>query len=451
MFDMESNIRAWSDHLRLRGKLKETDTIELENHLRDEIEDLTKAGLEPDEAFIISVKRLGNVNAISNEYSKINTESLWKHLLLEQSDNKAVSKNRRNIMLVIVFSLISGTLVKIPELFGYQLFSGASDIFYFKNLSLFILPLIAIYFLIDRKGSTKSAAAIMAIYFLSAIIINVYPTIAPNSTAFLTGIHLPILLWLIVGVAYIGAGWRENKGRMDFIRFTGESVIYGCLVFCGIIVLALFIQIIFNSININLSWFISNYVFVYGGCATAMITVYLVEAKKSIVENFAPILAKIFSPLFLIAMVAFLVVMLVSGKSPFAERDYLIGFDLMLVLVLGLVLYVISSRGLGNKSTFYDYLNFALIVMALIIDGIALSAIAFRLSAYGISPNKLAALGENIVMMVNLLGLAILYIRNFAGKIEFNWLEKWQTSYLGVYAIWMAVVAFIFPLVFGFN
>lgn len=69
------------------------------------------------------------------------------------------------------------------------------------------------------------------------------------------------------------------------------------------------------------------------------------------------------------------------GKSPFIERDFLIGFDLMLVLVLGLVLYVISARDIHDKAGFYDFMNLALILTALVIDGIALSAILFRLSA----------------------------------------------------------------------
>lgn len=451
MFDMEFSIRSWSDHLRSRGKLKEDDILELEGHLRDEIDDLTKAGLSPDEAFIISVKRLGNVNAISNEYSKINMTAFWKHLLVEQTDKVSERNNHRNIALVVLFSLLAGTLAKIPELFGYHLTDPVYNLFYLKNLSLFILPLIALYFLITRKLNWKCGAVTLGIFCLSAVVINLYPSFAPNSTEILTVIHLPILLWLIVGIVYIGKGWRESKGRMDFLRFTGEAIIYGGLVFCGIIALGMFIQVIFSTIKINIFWFDEEYLFVYGGCAAAMVAVYLVEAKKSIVENFAPILAKIFSPLFLISMVAFLIAMISTGKSPYDERNFLIGFDLMLVVVLGLVLYVISARGLKNLPTLFDYMNFALIVMALIIDFVALSAIVYRLSAYGISANKIAALGENLILMVNLGGLAVLYPGFFRKKIEFSLLERWQTAYLNVYAAWMAVVAFAFPLVFGFH
>jgi hypothetical protein len=249
----------------------------------------------------------------------------------------------------------------------------------------------------------------------------------------------------------MGAKWRTNKGRMDFIRFTGEGLIYGSLVMFGLWVLLGFTAIIFQSISIDIERFIENYFIFYGGCAAAMITVYLVETKKSIVENFAPILAKIFSPLFLITMVTFLGVVVITGNSPFVERNFLIGFDLMLVLVLGMVLYIISARNIYDNINIFDYLNVALVIVAIIVDGVALSAIIFRLSEYGISPNKMAALGENILLLVNLAGLVWLYIRYFMRKIEFKIIESWQTKYLTVYVIWMAIVVFVFPVVFGFK
>lgn len=450
MFDLELNIRSWSDHLRARGNFKDTDILELENHLRDEIEDLIKAGLTQDEAFLISVKRLGNVNLISQEYSKVNSENLWKHLFADSIDASSRYENKRNIMLVVIFSLLAGTLAKIPEIFGIHFNDNAAELFYFKNLSLFILPFISLFFIIKRKLSWKIIASIMGIYCFTAIVINIYPSFNPKNTELLTGIHVPIFLWLITGVAYMGEKWADSRSRMDFIRFTGESVIYGILICCGLMVLAAFTNMIFSAIQIDLSWFTENYLIVYGGCAAAMITVYLVETKKSIVENFAPILAKIFTPLFLLTMCAFIVSMIVTGKSLFIDRNFLIGFDLMLVLVLGLVLYVISARDIHDKVNLFDFMNLALIITALIIDGFALSAILLRLSTFGVTPNKIAALGENLILLVNLIGLAWSYICYFRKSIDFTKIEKWQTTYLYVYAIWMAIVAFLFPIIFGF-
>lgn len=451
MYDLEKNVHAWSDCLRSQGHFKETDIIELESHLHDEIEDLIHAGLSAEEAFLISVKRFGDTHSVSREYSKVNTENLWKQLMLEPEPTGFSSENKRTIGLVILFSFLAGTFFKIPELFGYSFNDPQYQLFYFKNLSFFILPLIALFFLYKNKANLKMTAVILGIFAGAALLINAYPSYPPNSTELLTALHLPLFLWLVTGVAYLDIQWRSSQGRMNFIRFTGEAIIYGTLIFCGLIVLAMFTQAMFFAIQIDASWFIQNYLIVYGAAAVAMITVYLVEIKKSVVENFAPILAKIFSPLFLFIMLAFLLVLVVSGKSPFMERDYLIAFDFMLVLVLGLVLYTISARNPYAKNKLFDYLNLALIVVAMIIDAVALSAILLRLSAFGITPNKLAALGENLILLINLAGLAWLYGRFFAKKIDFTQIENWQTSYLYAYAIWLAIVAFIFPIVFGFN
>jgi len=447
MFDLELNISSWSDYLRSSGKLDEEDVIELENHLREQTDELIENGLSEDEAFLISVKRLGNVNMISEEYSKVNTENLWKQLLLDPVDPGVKKKSRRDILLVVLFSLLAGTVAKIPTFFGLNM----DSVVYFRNLSFYILPFIALFFIIKHHVSKKLIGYITTIFVLTGVIINLYPSYDPNHTAMLTGIHLPIMLWLVTGVAYLGDKWRTKKGRMNFIRFTGESVIYGSLIMLGLMVLMMFIFAIFESIAIDAEGFFENYFIYYAGTAAAIITVYLVETKKSIVENFAPILAKIFSPLFLIVMLTFLMAIIFTGNSPFVERDFLIGFDLMLVLVLGMVLYTISARNVYDKINIFDYLNATLIFVAIIVDGVALSAILFRLSEYGISPNKLAALGENILLLVNLLALLWLYIRYFLNRIDFEKIEIWQTRYLTVYAIWMAIVVFVFPIVFRFR
>ncbi|MFA6359019.1 MAG: hypothetical protein WCY09_10275, partial [Candidatus Omnitrophota bacterium] len=361
-------------------------------------------------------------------------------------DSTVKMKTRHQILILVLFSILSGTLIKIAESFGYLI----DDLFFLKNITLLILPFVTLFFIIKRQLSWKFSAIILGIMLISAVIINIYPTLDPNHTGILTGIHLPLFLWLIIGVTYIGSEWKESKGRMNFIRFTGEAFIYGVLITCGVGVLCGFTLLIFSAIGIDLEGFVFDYLLIYGMCAAVMITLYLVEAKKSIVENFAPILAKIFSPLFLITMVVFLIVMAATGKSPFVDRNYLIGFDLMLVLVLGLVIFTISARNLQERKNIFDYLNLALIITALIIDLVALIAIVFRLQSFGITPNKLAALGENLVLLVNLVLLSIQYIRYFRNKIEFVQIEKCQTSYLNVYVVWLAIVAFVFPLLFGF-
>jgi hypothetical protein len=451
MFELETEIQLWRNHLRARGNFTDADISELEDHLRDEIEELMTRGLTPDESFIIGVKRSGNIDALSKEFTKVNTENLWKHLLIDPIDSAAKKESRRDITLVVIFTLLAGTLIKLPELFGLRFSDPGAEHFYLKNISLFILPFVSAFFLVKRKAARKTWATIMMTFIIAALIVNVYPSFPPYNTEILTILHLPLFLWLIVGVVYIGKQWQSSQGRMNFIRFTGEMVVYGVLVSAGILALGLFTLAIFKAIQVDAEKFLENYYFFYGACGAVLITGYLVEAKKSIVENFAPILAKIFSPLFLAIMVAFLIVMISTGKSPFMEREFLITFDIMLALVLGLVLFVISSRNNRQPANVFDYLNLTLIIVAFIIDGIALSAIIFRLSAFGITPNKLAALGENLLLLGNLGGLAWLYVLYFKKKCDFIKLEKWQTGYLLVYFIWTGIVAFLFPVLFGFK
>lgn len=447
MFDLEININAWCDYLRAGGHLSEEDVLELESHLREQVDELAGGGLAEEEAFLIGVKRMGNVHLISKEFSKVNTESLWKHLLTDPIDPEAKRKNRRDILLVALFSLLAGTAAKFPSILGIDI----GEITYFKNISLYILPFVAMFFAIRNRLDKKMSGRLAGIFVMTAVIVNAYPSNAPNHTEILAGIHLPILLWLVCGVAYAGSGWRNCDKRMDFLRFTGECFIYGSLIMLGLMVMSVFIQFIFESISVNASGFIGEYVLVYGGCAGVMITVYLVDAKKSVVENFAPVLAKIFSPMLLIILVVFLSGMIFTGKGLQVDRNFLIGFDLLLVLALGMVIYTLSAKKMHEKSNVFDYLNVALIAAAVLADLAALFAIAYRLSEYGISPNKMAALGENILMLGNLAGLLWLYIRHFKDGIGFAEIKAWQTSYLTVYAVWMAVVVFVFPLAFGFR
>jgi len=119
--------------------------------------------------------------------------------------------------------------------------------------------------------------------------------------------------------------------------------------------------------------------------------------------------------------------------------------------VAGLVLYAISARDPQQPPGLFDALQLVLVVSALLVDGLALGAVAARISEYGFSPNKVAALGENLILLVNLAWSAVLYGRFLAGRASFTQLERWQTAYLPVYALWAWVVVVVFPLVFAFR
>ena len=208
---------------------------------------------------------------------------------------------------------------------------------------------------------------------------------------------------------------------------------------------------VFMSIGMNFSEEIVINVGIVGAFAAPVVASYLAESKKSVVENIAPVLARIFSPLFLILLAAFVATMAFTRKSPFVDRDYLLGFEVLLVLVLAMVLYVISARPLGDEATVYDYLNAALISAALVIDVIVLSAVIYRSLDGGITPNRAMVIGLNSSFLVHFGGIILKHIEFFRGRRSYAHIEDWMTGFFPVYAGWSAVVALVFPVVYSFG
>jgi len=237
---------------------------------------------------------------------------------------------------------------------------------------------------------------------------------------------------------------------MDFIRFSGELVIYYVLIALGGAVLVGFMAMIFEAIGIDVEPFFESWLVPCGATAAVVVASWLVEAKQSVIENMAPVLTRLFTPLFAAVLVAFLATVLLTGRGVDVDRDVLIAFDLLLVVVLALLLYSVSARDPQSPPGIFDILQVVLVVSALAADAIALWAIAARITEFGFTPNRVAALGENIVLLVNLAWSAVLYTRFLRRRGPFTAVEKWQTDYVPVYAVWATIVVIVFPALFGY-
>ncbi|HEY9015889.1 MAG TPA: hypothetical protein VIM84_12600, partial [Gemmatimonadales bacterium] len=177
---------------------------------------------------------------------------------------------------------------------------------------------------------------------------------------------------------------------------------------------------------------------------------WLVEAKQSVIENMAPVLTRLFTPFFAAMLVLFLATLAWTGRGIDIQRNVLIAFDLLLVMVLCLLLYSMSARDPRSPPGAFDLVQVVLLVSALLADAVALWAIAARISDFGFSPNRVAALGENVILLINLAWSAVLYVRFLRGRDPFSRLERWQTDYLPVYGLWAALVVIVFPPLFRY-
>jgi hypothetical protein len=446
---LEEQIDQWRSYLRRRQALGTVDVAELEDHLREQVAVLVDAGLTTDEAFLVAVKRMGDLDALSREFAREHSDRLWKQLVVGPSDSgEAFAAGRTDAIVAFCLAVAAAVAIKVPALFGVDIDQDTG--FYARNLSLFVLPFLTAYFAWKRRLDARTLPWLAAAFVAAGVFANVYPFAPRGHTETLTALHLPIALWLVVGIAYAGGRWGQVSGRMDFVRFSGELFIYLVLIALGGGVLTAFMSLIFRAIGIDLETFFVSWLIPCGAVGAVVVGAWLVEAKQSVIENMAPVLARLFTPLFAAVLLAFLGTLVWTGRGIDIERDVLIAFDLLLVVVLGLLLYSLSARDPRSPPGAFDVVQVVLVISALAADAVALWAIAARISEFGFSPNRVAALGENVILLVNLVWAAVLSLRFLVGRGPFAALERWQTDYLPVFAAWAAIVVIVFPPVFGY-
>jgi hypothetical protein len=447
---LEEQIGQWRSYLLRRRTIHSVDVAELEDHLREQVAGLVALGLAPDEAFLVAVKRLGNLDSLSREFALEHSERLWKQLVVvprDQPDSRA--RVTSEALVAFAAAIAAALLVKLPALFGFDL--DEHETFYVRNASLFVLPVLTGYFVWKRGlGRTAIPWWLAAGFGAAVLVANVYPFHQSSHTQILLAVHLPVALWLGVGIAYAGGRWNQAGGRMDFIRFSGELFIYFVLIALGGGLFTGFLMMLFTTIGIDAEGFVQSWLVPCGAAGAVIVASWLVEAKQSVIENMAPVLTRLFTPLFTVLLVVFLATLVITGRAVTIERDMLMVFNALLLLVLALLLYSMSARDPGAPPGPFDAMQVVLVLCALLADALALWNIVSRISTFGLSPNRVAVLGINLILLVNLAWSAVLYAGFLRRRTSLVALERWQTRYLPVYAGWAALVVIVFPPLFRY-
>ncbi|MCY7326451.1 MAG: permease prefix domain 1-containing protein [Microbacteriaceae bacterium] len=441
---VESRIGDWRAAVLRGGAVADSDADELEGHLREQIADLEAVGLAGDEAFLVAVKRLGEVHQITAEFAREHGDRLWKQLALPHPDHGRL----RPILTMLAFAALTAVLIQVARML--TAIPGASEAWLVRDVSLFVLPVLAAYFAAVRRMPWRRALVLVAVVGALALAVNLFPFADGASTDVLVAIHLPVALWFVVGAAYVGGDIRASARRMDFIRFTGEWAIYYTLIALGGGVLlgltiAVLTPIAPGSVEEVLTWVLPS-----GAAGAVVVAAWLVEAKKSVVENLAPVLTAIFTPLFAVMLLGSAVVYGIVGIGQEFDRDLLFVFDLLLLVVLGLVVYGISARGSARGAGAMDAVRLVAVVAAIALDVLVLASMFERVGEFGFTANRVAALGLNLVLLVNLTVTAWLTVSLLTGKGQAVRVERWQTGYLPVFAAWIALVVLGLPPTFGF-
>ncbi|MBF6520394.1 permease prefix domain 1-containing protein [Nocardia farcinica] len=442
---LESQIGQWRGYVERHRAISAADVDEMEDHLRGQISDLTGSGLAADEAFLVAVKRMGSVDSISREFAREHSERLWKQLvLLPDGPDGSGRAASRELAVVLALALGAGAAIKLA------LTAGIEPHVFARNAGLFVLPFLTAYVAWKRRMPPLAAAALVVPFAVVGMVVNVFPFEPEGATEIIAAIHAPLVLWFVVGFAYVGGAWRSDRRRMDFLRFTGEWLVYLSLLALGGMVLVGLTGAALQALEMDVEGVMEHVVLPFGPAGAAVVAAWLVEAKQSVVENIAPVLTRVFTPIAILMLAALLVGFATAGSLTEVDRDLLILMDLILVVVLGLLLYALSARDPLLPAGPFDWLQLVLVGLALAVDVVMLTAMLSRIAEFGATANKTAALGMNLVLLVNLAWSARLLAGFVRGRVGFAAAERWQTRYLPVFGLWAALVVAALPPLFDF-
>jgi hypothetical protein len=446
MGGVEEQIAEWRAYVAGAPGVNGRDLDELEDHLRQQIADLTAAGLTEDEGFLVAVKRMGDVDTLSHEFAREHSGRLWKQLVLGDADEPASAAG--GWIEAFAFAALAAVAIQVARLAAG--FPDDEPTWFARNLSLFVLPFLAAYFAYRRQLDLRGWLAAAAPFALAALAINAYPWSADSDTEVVAALSLPVALWFVVAYPYMGAAILAHERRMDFVRFTGEWFIYYVLIALGGGVLMGLTAAIFEPAGVDVER-IAEWVLPSGAAGAVVVAAWLVESKQRVVENMAPVLTMLFTPLFAVMLAGAAAVYAVTGLDGAFDRDLVTVIDALLVVVLALVLYGMSAREPSALPGWMDRIQLVAVVSALALDLMVLGAMIARIGDLGFTPNRTAAVGLNLVLLVNLAGAAWLSGRFLARRVAFHRLERWQTTYLPVFALWAAAMVVALPLLFGFD
>lgn len=353
---------------------------------------------------------------------------------------------RRELLFVGIAALGAGQIAKLPAFFNID-----EEFFYTRNIGFIIFPLLSAYFAWKNKLSTGKIAFIAGATLIGLFFINSLPGGNESDTLILSCIHLLLFLWSLLGFAFVGERRNNVEKRLDFLKYNGDLVVMTTLILiAGAILTAITIGL-FSLIGFNIEKFYIENIVVFGLPAAPIAGTYLTQTNPQLVGKVSPVIAKIFSPLVLLMLVIYIGAMIYSGKNPYNDREFLLIFNALLIGVMAIIFFSVAETSRTDKNSIELWVLFLLSVVTVIVNSIALSAILFRISTWGITPNRAAVLGGNLLILIHLLLVTGQLFRIISKKANITEVGKTISFYLLIYCLWTIIVIFLFPLLFGFK
>ena len=353
---------------------------------------------------------------------------------------------KKELVLIIIVVLIAGVIAKLPAILPVS-----EDFYYPRNAGFIVFPALSAYFAWKNKLSTGKIAFIVGVTLVGLIFINLLPNSTTSDTLILSCIHLLLFLWSILGFAFVGEPKDNDEKRLSYLKYNGDLVVMTTLILIAGAIMSGITIALFSLLGFQIEQFYFEYVVIFGLPAAPILGTYLIQANPQLVGKVSPVIAKIFSPLVLVMLVIYLVAMIYSGKDPYNDREFLLIFNALLIGVMAIIFFSVAGISTTIKSPVEIWVLVLLSIVTIIVNGIALSAILFRISEWGLTPNRAAVLGGNVLILINLLLVTVQLSKVLSSKADSNTVGKTIARYLPVYMVWVTIVTFLFPFLFGFK
>lgn len=386
--------------------------------------------------------------AFAEAYPSIKDELLakawYERLNYKQSNLSWGIKNEWKV--VAILAAIVAVVAILPNFIAVE-----QDVFYAKNIGFIVFPALMVYFVWKQQQPINLLIPPLIISLLSAVYINFLPTHTNSDSVSQAFFHLPLFLWFIFGYLFIGGDLSSTGKKINFLRFNGDL-----LVLCGLMLIAggLFTAItinLFEVLKVNIENIFLNYFMAAGLSIVPLLATYLIQNNRQLVYKVSPVIARIFTPLVTITLFIYLVTIFFTGTYPTVNRDFLLLFNVLLIAVMALILFSLSEITKHTQQKYNQVILLILSVLAIVVNGIALWSILFRINDYGFTPNRVAVIGIDILILVNLLLVSFNLLKVVKGHIEVEKVESSITFFMPLYFVWSAFVTFGFPILFQFR
>ncbi len=352
---------------------------------------------------------------------------------------------KRELLVVIILSIFAGLIAKIPALTGI-----GEDYFYPRHLGFVVFPALSAYFAWKQSLSLKKTMFLAAIFIVSAVYINLFPQTEKSDTLNLVSIHLPLMLWATTAYAFTADAWNKIEKRISYLRYNGDLLVMSAVILLAGFLLSAVTVGLFKLIGLNIEVYYFQYVAIWGLAGTPVVATWLIQSNPQLVKHVSPVIAKVFTPLVLLMMTIYLLAIVYTGKDPYNDREFLLVFNALLIGVMAIIHFSLAETEQSATSSFGLLMLFLLSLLTIIINSIALSAIVFRISSWGVTPNRLAVMGANLLILINLVMVSYRLFLSLRQPEKIETVNNSIAVFLPLYAAWTAVVVFVFPILFNF-